>query len=263
VSAAELAANDALFSAAGDSVHVVPMSNHAVSRETVYNLEIAEFHTYFVGHHGVLVHNATTPGGGKPLPGEHHRAPEGRHDRIRQAGARQERRRVSAGWLVQRDQQFPEEVERLHSNQPDKQVGGEIHHVPAKDIYTSKRGRVRVRRRSNRPDRRSGSKKRITRPPRATGRLRMPRKYRQQQANLVARARSAKRSTWTLTTYGASPILPINTKGIKQMLNRRDPEEHRRQADQLPVLGPVTSMPKYVIDPHHGVGPFRFGMSRA
>ena len=136
VRADELAANDALFSAAGDSLHVAPTSNPQVTRETVYNLEIAEFHTYFVGQHGVWVHNATKSGAGAaPCPNQ--KPPKA--GTIEFASQAHDKNGVAfpLGGSYNEINNFRKKLNGYNPNQPDKQVGGEIHHMPAKDVYAA------------------------------------------------------------------------------------------------------------------------------
>jgi hypothetical protein len=70
VEAANLSAHDGLFSPSGEPLHVGSQSGLDELRyETVYNFEIADFHTYFVGQHGIWVHNGGPTGGGTPSAG--------------------------------------------------------------------------------------------------------------------------------------------------------------------------------------------------
>ncbi|BBB64202.1 hypothetical protein UNDKW_5929 (plasmid) [Undibacterium sp. KW1] len=56
VQAGDLQADDKLTTPEGQVVGVVAVENESAT-ETVYNIEVADFHTYFVGHSQVLVHN--------------------------------------------------------------------------------------------------------------------------------------------------------------------------------------------------------------
>lgn len=49
---------------AGQSVLVVARTEPRKGRVAVYNLEVSRYHTYFVGEHGVWVHNGCSAGGG-------------------------------------------------------------------------------------------------------------------------------------------------------------------------------------------------------
>jgi Flp pilus assembly pilin Flp len=79
VSAEKLTIHGELWSPFGEPIHLaLPLpSAPVINYETVYNFEVAEFHTYFVGRHGVLVHNAgkkrnpavATGGAPQPCPG--------------------------------------------------------------------------------------------------------------------------------------------------------------------------------------------------
>ncbi|HEX9294446.1 MAG TPA: polymorphic toxin-type HINT domain-containing protein [Polyangiaceae bacterium] len=64
VPAQSLTINGGLWSASGEPLHVAVPPVPIVTYETVYNFEVADFHTYFVGEHGILVHN----GAGKKKP---------------------------------------------------------------------------------------------------------------------------------------------------------------------------------------------------
>jgi hypothetical protein len=119
VSAVELAVNENLFSASGDAVHIAPIAHPALAYETVYNLEIAEFHTYFVGRHGVWVHNALPPcqqqgtlafanASGIPLGGSWGQINTARSNYNKANG---------------------------YDPKKDEGIGGEIHHMPAQSIY--------------------------------------------------------------------------------------------------------------------------------
>ena len=72
VQASELGpATDGLATASGDRVDI-GAARSLSEGATVYNLEVAHFHTYFVGHVHAWVHNQTTaccPEGGKPNSG--------------------------------------------------------------------------------------------------------------------------------------------------------------------------------------------------
>gem|GEM_PF-2554613 len=57
VAASDLGADQSLWSPSGEPLHVEPGAAPQTSHETVYNFEVADFHSYFVGRHGVLVHN--------------------------------------------------------------------------------------------------------------------------------------------------------------------------------------------------------------
>src|SRR5690606_5809188 len=74
-------------------------------RTTVYNVEVEDFHTYFVGEGGVWVHNAcggpqgggkgATVPNGKAVKVERH--PEGLTSRSRPMGPEEARRQVNRG----------------------------------------------------------------------------------------------------------------------------------------------------------------------
>jgi hypothetical protein len=70
VPAAELATSEVLWSPSGEPIHLASSPSNELTYETVYNFDVAEYHTYFVGHHGVWVHNAgpSPPNGGAPIP---------------------------------------------------------------------------------------------------------------------------------------------------------------------------------------------------
>ena len=58
VAAGDLEIGDTLITADGDEVEVTDLELEKLAEPiTVYNLEVADFHTYFVGEYGVLVHN--------------------------------------------------------------------------------------------------------------------------------------------------------------------------------------------------------------
>ena len=58
VAAGDLEVGDILVTAVGDEVEVTDIELEKLAEPiTVYNLEVADFHTYFVGEYGVLVHN--------------------------------------------------------------------------------------------------------------------------------------------------------------------------------------------------------------
>ena len=61
VAAGDLEVGDILYTADGDEVEVTDLELEKLAEPiTVYNLEVEDFHTYFVGEHGVLVHNYKT-----------------------------------------------------------------------------------------------------------------------------------------------------------------------------------------------------------
>jgi RHS repeat-associated protein len=68
VPAGDLEADDELLSASSDTARVVAV-HPTGTREIVYNLEVADYHTYFVGSFSVLVHNSCTGAGGTPKEG--------------------------------------------------------------------------------------------------------------------------------------------------------------------------------------------------
>ena len=58
VAAGDLDVGDILYTADGDEVEVTDIELEKLAEPiTVYNLEVEDFHTYFVGEYGVLVHN--------------------------------------------------------------------------------------------------------------------------------------------------------------------------------------------------------------
>lgn len=58
VAAGDLEVGDILYTADGDEVEVTDLELEKLAEPiTVYNLEVEDFHTYFVGEYGVLVHN--------------------------------------------------------------------------------------------------------------------------------------------------------------------------------------------------------------
>ena len=58
VAAGDLEVGDVLYTADGDEVEVTDLELEKLAEPIlVYNLEVADFHTYFVGEFGVLVHN--------------------------------------------------------------------------------------------------------------------------------------------------------------------------------------------------------------
>lgn len=58
VAAGNLEIGDTLITADGDEVEVTDLELEKLAEPiSVYNLEVADFHTYFVGEYGVLVHN--------------------------------------------------------------------------------------------------------------------------------------------------------------------------------------------------------------
>ena len=58
VAAGDLEVGDVLCTADGDEVEVTDLELEKLAEPiTVYNLEVEDFHTYFVGEYGVLVHN--------------------------------------------------------------------------------------------------------------------------------------------------------------------------------------------------------------
>ena len=59
VAAGDLEIGDVLYTADGDEAEVTDLELEKLAEPiTVYNLEVEDFHTYFVGEYGVLVHNA-------------------------------------------------------------------------------------------------------------------------------------------------------------------------------------------------------------
>jgi hypothetical protein len=58
VSAEDLSVHGGLFTPSGEPVHLGFPTVLAVEYATVYNFDVAEYHTYFVGRHSVWVHNA-------------------------------------------------------------------------------------------------------------------------------------------------------------------------------------------------------------
>lgn len=59
VAAGDLDVGDILYTADGDEVEVTDIELEKLAEPiTVYNLEVEDFHTYFVGEYGVLVHNS-------------------------------------------------------------------------------------------------------------------------------------------------------------------------------------------------------------
>jgi len=59
VAAGDLEIGDILYTADGDEVEVADIEIEKLAEPiTVYNLDVADFDTYFVGQYGVLVHNA-------------------------------------------------------------------------------------------------------------------------------------------------------------------------------------------------------------
>ena len=59
VAAGDLEVGDTLVTADGDEVEVTDLELEKLAEPiTVYNLEVEDFHTYFVGEYGVLVHNS-------------------------------------------------------------------------------------------------------------------------------------------------------------------------------------------------------------
>jgi len=69
VRAQQLSVHDGLWSPSGEPLHLALPSNPSLSYETVYNFEVGEYHTYFVGHHGVWVHNGPRTTRGPPAGG--------------------------------------------------------------------------------------------------------------------------------------------------------------------------------------------------
>ncbi len=61
---ANLTIHGGLWSTSGEPLHIAVPPVPVETYETVYNFDVAEYHTYFVGEHGVLVHN----GGPKKPP---------------------------------------------------------------------------------------------------------------------------------------------------------------------------------------------------
>ncbi len=62
VAAGDLEVGDVLYTADGDEVEVTDIELEKLAEPiTVYNLEVEDFHTYFVGEYGVLVHNSYKP----------------------------------------------------------------------------------------------------------------------------------------------------------------------------------------------------------
>jgi hypothetical protein len=57
VSAENLSIHGELWSPSGAPLHLALPNAPTFTYETVYNFEVAEYHTYFVGRHGVWVHN--------------------------------------------------------------------------------------------------------------------------------------------------------------------------------------------------------------
>ena len=58
VAAGDIEVGDVLYTADGDEVEVTDLELENLAEPiSVYNLEVADFHTYFVGEYGVLVHN--------------------------------------------------------------------------------------------------------------------------------------------------------------------------------------------------------------
>lgn len=58
VAAGDLEIGDTLVTAVGNKVEVTELELENLAEPiSVYNLEVADFHTYFVGEYGVLVHN--------------------------------------------------------------------------------------------------------------------------------------------------------------------------------------------------------------
>ena len=56
----DLEVGDILVTADGDEAEVTDLELEKLAEPiTVYNLEVADSHTYFVGEYGVLVHNYT------------------------------------------------------------------------------------------------------------------------------------------------------------------------------------------------------------
>jgi len=139
VSAAALSVNQELWSPLGESLHVAPAGSPEIQYETVYNLEIAEFHTYFVGHHQLWVHNATTPPPGNPSapcqqPG-YKPPPVGGTLAYAEQAKNKSGKSFPLGGSFQEMNAFRTTTNRYNPNQPTKQIGGEIHHTPAKDIW--------------------------------------------------------------------------------------------------------------------------------
>ena len=65
VAAGDLEVGDILYTADGDEVEVTDIELEKLAEPiTVYNLEVEDFHTYFVGEYGVLVHNYEVAGKG-------------------------------------------------------------------------------------------------------------------------------------------------------------------------------------------------------
>ena len=59
VAAGDLEVGNILVTAVGDEVEVTDLELEKLAEPiTVYNLEVEDFHTYFVGEYGVLVHNS-------------------------------------------------------------------------------------------------------------------------------------------------------------------------------------------------------------
>jgi len=126
VSAGDLTFNQDLWAPSGEPLHLAQPSSPEPRYQTVYNFEIAEYHTYFVGHHRMWVHNGTgagkVPPCKKPKPGTISWAKDkyekddfplgGSYKDINNARARDNKR-----------------------NQDPDRIGGEIHHMPAKDVW--------------------------------------------------------------------------------------------------------------------------------
>jgi Flp pilus assembly pilin Flp len=66
-SAEDLSVSGGLWVSSGEPVHLGLPIVPSVEYATVYNFEVADYHTYFVGRHGVWVHNGIPPAD-KPLP---------------------------------------------------------------------------------------------------------------------------------------------------------------------------------------------------
>ena len=58
VAAGDLVVGDTLVTVDGDEVEITDLQLEKLAEPIlVYNLEVEDFHTYFVGEYGVLVHN--------------------------------------------------------------------------------------------------------------------------------------------------------------------------------------------------------------
>jgi Flp pilus assembly pilin Flp len=68
IEAQNLYPSESLWAPSGEPLHLAVSSPSDLAYETVYNFEIADYHTYFVGEHSILVHNAQPPTGGGGLP---------------------------------------------------------------------------------------------------------------------------------------------------------------------------------------------------